>query len=206
MTEPKLEFVACADGQDGHRMAYWLWGDAQAPHLVVCVHGLTRQGRDFDALAQTLLERAQGRIRIACPDIVGRGQSDWLRDASGYQVPQYAADVLAMLGQLHAEHPIETLDWVGTSMGGLIGMGIAGNARLPLPAPIRKLVLNDVGPVVNREAIERIGAYVGTGGRYDSEQQAGDALGAVSARFGGHTPRQWRALSRPRLGRRELPS
>ncbi|WP_390367219.1 alpha/beta fold hydrolase [Variovorax dokdonensis] len=199
MTEPQLEFVACPDNQDGHRMAYWLWGDAQAPHLVVCVHGLTRQGRDFDALARTLLERSNGRIRIACPDIVGRGQSDWLRDPNAYQVPTYAADVFAMLTQLHAASRIESLDWVGTSMGGLIGMGIAGNTQLPMPAPIRRLVLNDVGPVVNREAIERIGAYVGKSGSYDSVQQAADAMWALSTGFGAHTPEEWLALSRPML-------
>ena len=199
MTEPTLESVACADNQGGHRMAWWGWGDPKAQHVVVCVHGLTRQGRDFDTLARALVERARGRVRVVCPDIVGRGESDWLRDPQGYQVPVYAADVLAMLAQLHAAHPVGMLDWVGTSMGGLIGMVIAGSPQLPLPAPVRRLVLNDVGPAINRQAIERIGAYVGTGGRYDSVEQASEAMWALSTSFGEHTPEQWLALSRPML-------
>jgi len=199
MTEPILEFVACADNQGGHRMAYWRWGDPQAPHVVVCVHGLSRQGRDFDELARTLVARAHGRIRVVCPDVVGRGQSDWLRDPGGYSVPVYAADVLAMLAQLHAAHPIAELDWVGTSMGGLIGMGIAGNAQLPMPAPVRRLVLNDVGPAVDPAAIARIGAYVGKGGHHPSVQAGADAMWALSTGFGEHTAAQWLALSRPML-------
>ena len=144
MTEPTLHFVTCADAAGGHRMAYWQWGDADATHVVLCVHGLSRQGRDFDTLAHALLERANRRVRVVCPDVVGRGHSDWLRNPQGYQLPTYAGDMLALLAQLHAEHPIGTLDYVGTSMGGLIGMAIAAARRLP--APIRRLVLNDVGP------------------------------------------------------------
>ena len=120
-------------------MAYWEWnatGDPQHPHVIVCVHGLTRQGRDFDVLAQRLSHQA----RVVCPDVAGRGHSDWLADPMAYQVPQYAADMLALLAQLHQEAPIATLDWVGTSMGGLIGMAIAGQPGLPLPAPVRRLV------------------------------------------------------------------
>ena len=199
MTEPTLRFVTCADTSGGHRMAYWQWGAADAPHRVLCVHGLTRQGRDFDVLARALLERAKGQIRIVCPDVVGRGQSDWLPDPRGYQLPAYAADMLALLAQLHAERAVVTLDYVGTSMGGLIGVAIAGSPKLPLPAPIRRLVLNDVGPSISQAAVERIGAYVGKGGRHDSLEAAADAMWALSSSFGPHTREQWLALSRNML-------
>jgi pimeloyl-ACP methyl ester carboxylesterase len=130
MNEVKLDFVNCTDAAGGHRMAYWQWGDALSAHVVVCVHGLSRQGRDFDVLAQALCEAArqqQRTIRVVCPDVAGRGESDWLKDPMGYQVPAYAGDMLALLAQLQARSPIQTLDWVGTSMGGLIGMVVCGS-------------------------------------------------------------------------------
>jgi pimeloyl-ACP methyl ester carboxylesterase len=171
--------------------------------VVVCVHGLSRQGRDFDMLAQALVQRASGQLRVVCPDVVGRGKSDWLKDPMGYQVPTYVGDMLAMLGQLQQQAPIGALDWVGTSMGGLIGMGIAGTPKLPLPAPVRRMVFNDVGPTVEWKAIERIQGYLGKTGRFDNLQQAADAMWAISTSFGPHTPEQWLALSRPMV--RELP-
>jgi len=176
-------------------MAWWQWGDASAPHLVVCVHGLARQGRDFDTLARALVARAGAPVRVVCPDVVGRGRSDWLKDPMGYQVPTYAADLLALLAQLQQQAPIGALDWVGTSMGGLIGLVLAGQPDLPKPVPIRRLVLNDVGPVIQWNALQRIGQYLGQVGHFESVQQAADALWAVSTSFGPHTPQQWLALS-----------
>jgi len=179
-------------------MAYWEWnatGDPVHPHVIVCVHGLSRQGRDFDTLAAALAPHA----RVICPDVVGRGESDWLADPQGYQIPLYAADMLALLAQLHQQGPIATLDWVGTSMGGLIGMLLAGQPGLPLPAPVRRLVLNDVGPVLQWQALQRIGPYLGEPVRFATEQQAANALWAISTSFGPHTPAQWLALSRPML-------
>jgi pimeloyl-ACP methyl ester carboxylesterase len=195
MSEPKLHDVSCPDASGGHRMAYWQWGDEAAPHVVVCVHGLSRQGRDFDVLAQALCEKAGGQIRVICPDVVGRGRSDWLKDPSGYQVPQYAGDMLALLGKLHAQAPITELDWVGTSMGGLIGVVAAGQPGLPLPVPVRRLVLNDVGPALQWQALARIGTYLGNTGRFESVQLAADAMWAISTTFGPHTSGQWLALS-----------
>jgi pimeloyl-ACP methyl ester carboxylesterase len=193
MTQPTLNYVTCADPAGGHRMAYWQWGDAANPRVVVCVHGLSRQGRDFDVLAAYLADHA----RVVCPDVAGRGQSDWLQNPMDYQVPQYAADMLSLLAHLHQQAPVATLDWVGTSMGGLIGMAIAGQPGLPLPAPVHKLVLNDVGPAIEWSAIQRIAAYLGKAGHFASVQQAADAMWAVSTSFGPHTPAQWLALSRP---------
>lgn len=174
-------------------MAYWSWGDAASLHVVVCVHGLSRQGRDFDVLARALCERAEGRLRVVCPDVVGRGRSDWLKDPMGYQIPAYAGDMLALLAHLKPG----TLDWVGTSMGGLIGIALCGQPGLPLATPVRRLVLNDVGPAIRWEALERIGTYLGQTGRFDSVEQAAAAMLAISASFGPHTPAEWLALSRP---------
>lgn len=195
MSEPTLNFLPCADAAGGHRMAYWQWGDATAAHTVVCVHGLSRQGRDFDVLAQALLERAQhsgGTVRVVCPDVAGRGKSDWLADPQMYQVPTYAADMLALLAHLKPA----TVDWVGTSMGGLIGMAVCAHAKAAVGIQVRRLVLNDVGPVLQWEAISRIGSYLGRVLRFDSLQQAVDAMWAVSTSFGPHTPAQWLELSR----------
>ncbi|MBK8071047.1 MAG: alpha/beta hydrolase [Ramlibacter sp.] len=196
MTEPTLNYVPCPDASGGHRMAWWEWGDPAAGHVVVCVHGLSRQGRDFDVLAQALLARAGGNLRVVCPDVAGRGKSDWLRDPVGYQIPAYAADMLALLGQLHQNAALRTVDWVGTSMGGLIGMALLGTPGLPLPAPVRRLVLNDVGPAIQWQALQRIGTYLGQPVRFDSVQQAADAMWTLSTSFGPHTPEQWLALSR----------
>ena len=206
MNDVKLDFVNCPDAAGGHRMAYWQWGDALSAHVVVCVHGLSRQGRDFDVLAQALCEAArqqQRTIRVVCPDVVGRGESDWLKDPMGYQVPAYAGDMVALLAQLHVRSPIKTLDWVGTSMGGLIGMVVCGSAAswppdLDVPV-VRRLVLNDVGPAIEWQAIVRIGTYLGRAGEFETVEDAADAMLAISSGFGPHTPAQWLALSRPML-------
>lgn len=216
MTQPSLNHVSCPDASGSHRMAYWQWGRPDSTHVVLCVHGLTRQGRDFDVLAQALCAQAErsapGGIRVVCPDVVGRGESDWLQDPMGYQVPFYAADMLVLLNELHAHSSIETLDWVGTSMGGLIGMVVCGQPELSaatpahqadaasacsLPVPVRKLVLNDVGPVLQAHALTRIGAYLGQAGHFQTLQEAADAMWQISKSFGCHTPEQWLKLSRP---------
>lgn len=176
-------------------MAWWQWGDPAAAHVVVCVHGLARQGRDFDVLSQALVSRAERPLRVVCPDVVGRGRSDWLKDPMGYVVPTYVGDILAMLAQLHAQSTIQTLDWLGTSMGGLIGVGVCGTKGLPLPVRVRKLVLNDVGPAIQWQALQRIGTYLGNTGRFASVQQAADALWLISSSFGPHSPEQWLRLS-----------
>lgn len=203
MSDPRLNYVWRDDGAGGHRMAWWQWGPSDAAHVVVCVHGLSRQGRDFDMLARALLARSGGRLRIVCPDVVGRGRSDWLRDPMLYQLPTYAADMLAMLGRLHLQAPVGMLDWVGTSMGGLIGLALAGTPGLPLPVPLRRLVLNDVGPVIQWQALARIGSYLGKAGVFASPQQAVQAMRQVSQGFGPHSDAEWLALSIPML--RPLP-
>jgi pimeloyl-ACP methyl ester carboxylesterase len=196
MAVPTLNYVSCREASGGsHRMAWWQWGQPDAGHVIVCAHGLSRQGRDFDVLAQALLARTDHPLRIVCPDVVGRGASDGLADPMGYQLPNYVGDMLQMLGQIHHAAPITILDWVGTSMGGLIGIGLFGTPNLPLPVPVRRIVLNDVGPEVQWQALQRIGTYLGQTGRFETVQQAADAMWAISRSFGPHTPAQWLALS-----------
>jgi pimeloyl-ACP methyl ester carboxylesterase len=187
MTEPRLNHVQCLDARGLHRMAYWEWGDPANPRVLLCAHGLARQGRDFDTLAQAMVDH----YRVVCPDMVGRGQSDWLADPAGYVLPTYLADVVTLLARLNATQ----IDWVGTSMGGLIGMGLAS-----LPgAPVRRLVLNDVGPVIQYEAIARIGQYLGLPMHWNTVEEAADYLWSISQSFGPHTREQWLALTRPQL-------
>jgi pimeloyl-ACP methyl ester carboxylesterase len=202
---PDLHFLACpslplADGRV-RRMAYWQWGDPQAEHLVLCVHGLSRQGRDFDVLAQALCARAPHPLRVVCPDVAGRGHSDGLPDPMAYQLPTYAGDMLALVAQLHAQAPVAQWDWVGTSMGGLIGILLAGQSALqqasPTWVPITRLVLNDVGPVVAWRFIERLRTYIGQTGHFDTLQAGADHLRRISPGFGPHTDAQWLALSTP---------
>ena len=195
MLQPRLESVICPHPEGQHRMAWWSWGDVSAAHVVVCVHGLTRQGRDFDRLARTLVERAGGNIHIVCPDVAGRGRSDWLPQSALYQPPQYAADMLAMLTRLHQHAPIRTLDWVGTSMGGLIGMVLAGQAQLPLPAPVRRLVLNDVGPSITWDSVQRMQQYVGRYGQFANLVEAAAEMRRLSYGFGPVPEDIWLELS-----------
>jgi pimeloyl-ACP methyl ester carboxylesterase len=193
--QPTLHHISCPDAQGGHRMAYWSWGRQDHPQVVVCVHGLTRQARDFDVLARALVGEDGQRCRVVSVDIAGRGESEWLKDPMAYQVPQYAADMLALLAQLRASDSAQTIDWIGTSMGGLIGMAVAAQPTIGL----RKLVINDVGPALEWQALQRIGTYVGTAPQFASEQAAVDYLWLLSSSFGPHTPEQWLALSRPML-------
>ena len=149
MPQPRLHHVPVLRGRTVQRMAYWEWGDPANPRVLVCVHGLSRQGRDFDHFAQAM----QDQYRVVCPDVFGRGESDWLPDPGAYQVPLYAADMVALIARLN----VPEVHWVGTSMGGLIGMVVAALGN----SPVTRLVLNDVGPAIQADAVTRIGNYLG---------------------------------------------
>lgn len=181
--EPRERSVQCASPSGLHRMAYTEWGDPANPQVLVCVHGLSRNGRDFDDLARAMTDSH----RVVCPDIVGRGRSDWLRDPSGYGVPQYVTDMMVLIARLD----VETVQWLGTSMGGLIGMVLAS-----LPGtPVSRLLLNDVGPAISSESIRRIGEYIGRAPRFAGLEEAERYIRAVSAPFGALSDTQWRALT-----------
>ncbi|GAB1579665.1 alpha/beta fold hydrolase [Bordetella petrii] len=204
MLQPRFDFVTCASPAGLHRMAYCEWGDPDNDRVLLCVHGLTRTGRDFDHLAR----RLAGDFRVVCPDVVGRGRSDWLAAPAGYTVPQYVSDMVTLIARLRPA----TLAWVGTSMGGLIGLGLAGAAayarmmRAARPHPgawpadqdirLERLVLNDVGPRLDPAALGRIGQYVGQPGEFDTFGQAVQAVRQVSATFGPHSDAQWEELAR----------
>ena len=164
-------------------LAYWDWeGPAGAP-VAICAHGLTRNGRDFDTLAAAL----SAEFRVVCPDMPGRGASDWLDDAAGYNFPFYLAAVAALLARLD----VAWVDWVGTSMGGLIGIFLAG-----LPnAPIRRLVLNDIGPLLPKEGLARIGEGLGADPGFSSRDELEAHLRRNYAAFGPLSETQWRQFA-----------
>jgi pimeloyl-ACP methyl ester carboxylesterase len=182
---PRRRSVQCASPKGLHRMSYLEWGDARNRDVVVCVHGLTRNGRDFDDLARALC----GRWRVVCPDVAGRGDSDRLADPLLYALPKYVGDMVTLIARLD----VEAVNWVGTSMGGLIGLVVAAVRN----SPVQRLVLNDVGPTVEPSALARIGTYLGLPIRWKNLDEAADALWAISQGFGPHTREQWLALTQP---------
>jgi len=203
MIEPRLHSIECGSPAGIHRMGFWLWGQEQAANLILCVHGLTRHGRDFDTLARALLDRAAQEgwsVRVVCPDVVGRGSSTWLSDPTQYHPLTYLADLHGLLAYLAEQAPLRRLDWVGTSMGGLIGMLAAAQPKA-LPQAIRRLVLNDVGPRLSWAGLSRIKAYVGQGGPFHSLEAGVAALRATLVGFGPHTDVQWHALNAPMFAR-----
>lgn len=187
--EPRLHRVQCLSPAGLHAMAYAEWGDPSNPDVLVCVHGLTRLGRDFDRLARAMTDR----YRVICPDVVGRGRSDRLRNPAFYAVPQYVADMVTLIARLD----VERVDWVGTSMGGLIGIALAGQPE----SPIRQLVINDVGPALGAAAIARIGSYVGQPVSFANLDEAVDYVSVTAAPFGLKTREDWRELTAPTLRR-----
>jgi pimeloyl-ACP methyl ester carboxylesterase len=188
---PRQRYVQCASASGLHRVAYTEWGDPTNPRVLVCVHGLTRSGRDFDRLAAAFAST----YRVVCPDVVGRGLSSWLADPNGYSVPQYVADMVTLIARLN----VETVDWFGTSMGGLIGLALAG-----LPGtPVRSLLLNDVGPHLEPVAVKRIGDYLGQPARFDTLAQGIDYAAQLAHTFGPLTPDEWREINTPLLHQRE---
>lgn len=175
--------VQCVGPHGLHRMAYTEWGDSNNPRVLICAHGLTRNGRDFDDLARAMADE----YRVICPDVVGRGRSDWLGVKGDYGFPLYVSDMITLIARLN----VKTVHWVGTSMGGIIGMLIASMPH----SPITRLVLNDVGPVITAVSLRRIGPYVGTAPVFPSMEAAEAYIRQVSAPFGPLTDAQWHHLT-----------
>ncbi len=167
-----------------HRIRYFDWGDPRATETVVCVHGLTRNAHDFDRLA----ERLASRYRVITVDIPGRGGSDWLRDPADYSYAQYQLDMTALIARLD----VDRVHWIGTSMGGFLGMLLAAQAGTPL----RSLLVNDVGPFIPKAALQRIADYVGLDNRFSSLAAVERHLRKVHAPFGPLTDSDWYEMAR----------
>ena len=192
-------------GPDGfHRIAYTEWGDARNPHIVVCVHGLSRNSRDFDRLAAGL----EADHRVICMDVVGRGDSDWLADKSGYSFSTYLSDAASLIARvttpiaggllesLHARlggnRPVAKLDWIGTSMGGLIGMLLSAKPG----SPIRRLVMNDVGPFVPWGALISLKGHVGNETHFANYDEVDRYVRRACNGFGPLDDAFWQHLAR----------
>jgi cobalt-zinc-cadmium efflux system protein len=180
-------YVQCVDGKSTHRMAYHAWGNPSNPKVLLCVHGLTRRGSDFKTLAEAMCKE----YYVVCPDVVGRGDSDRLSNPMQYAVPQYVADIAQLVKTLG----VSQVDWFGTSMGGLIGMVYAAMPN----SPIRKMLINDVGPKIEAEAIQRLGSYVGQPFSFANRGDALKRLNTICASFGEHTPDEWETYNGPML-------
>lgn len=187
MPDPSLKSVQCSSPAGLHRVAYKEWGDPLNPKVLLCVHGVTRVGDDFDHLARALCDE----YRVVCPDMVGRGRSGWLRNPEYYTIHQYVTDMVTLIARVTAPGDADGVHWFGTSMGGLVGMVLAS-----LPGtPIRKMVLNDIGPVLDQTAMQRIGEYIGQDVRFPSFEAGAQYVKAVSMSFGPHTEEEWFKLS-----------
>jgi cobalt-zinc-cadmium efflux system protein len=183
----EIFYVTCTSSDGSHRMAYHAWGNPENPKVLLCVHGLTRRGTDFKTLAQAMSHE----YYVVCPDVVGRGHSDRLKNPILYAVPQYVADIAGLIKQLGATQ----VDWFGTSMGGLIGMVYASMPN----NPIRRMLINDVGPRIEPEAIKRLGSYVGQAFAFANRADALQRLNEICASFGAHTPEEWEIYNGPML-------
>lgn len=195
MSSAQIKSVQCLSPAGLHQMVYKEWGDPRNAKVLICVHGLTRVSDDFDALAQVMSDE----YRVICPDVVGRGRSGRLRNPALYQVPQYVSDMVTLIARVQANSESNQVHWLGTSMGGLIGMGLAAQQD----SPITKMILNDIGPLIDPVAIQRICEYVGKEVIFPDYAQALQYIRAISATFGPHSDEQWDKLARSVL--RQLP-
>lgn len=180
--EPRSQHITLSTSEGSFRLHYLEWGDPKAP-VVCCAHGLTRNARDFDFLAKALCQE----YRVISIDYPGRGQSDWRQDPLDYAIPLYAELSLALITHLE----IRNLDWIGTSMGGIIGMVLATNPQ----AGIGRLVLNDVGAVIPLPALQRISRYLAIRQDFDSLNEFEQHLRVIHAPFGPISDPQWQHMA-----------
>jgi pimeloyl-ACP methyl ester carboxylesterase len=189
-TAPRIGQFRSLSPHGFHRVVYYEWGDAANPRVVICVHGVGRNGRDFDVIAEALAPTH----RVLCVDMPGRGNSDWLADPNDYVFPTYLTTLTALIARSGAE----TVGWIGTSMGGLLGIVAAAQPK----SPVRRLVVNDVGPVIEPAALVRIGSYFGKDPTFASYAEIEAYLREISAPFGPLTDPQWEYLTRTNVRRR----
>jgi pimeloyl-ACP methyl ester carboxylesterase len=182
-SQPRLRHLQSLSPHGFHRVAWYEWGAPDARDVVVCVHGVSRNGRDFDVLGDALA----ATHRVLAVDMPGRGRSEWLRDPLDYVFPTYLTTLTALIAASGAP----TVSLVGTSMGGLLGMVLAAQPG----TPVTRLVVNDVGPVIEPSALARIGAYLGTDPAFDDYAAIAAHLRAICAPFGPLTDAQWQHLA-----------
>jgi pimeloyl-ACP methyl ester carboxylesterase len=179
---PTQHNISYETGGETHQLATWTFGDPSNKRVALCVHGLTRNGRDFDYLASTLAETHY----VLCPDLPGRGKSDWLSNTQHYNYDTYTQVLLKLLDSVNAEN----VDWIGTSLGGILGMRIAAEYS----NRVNRLVLNDVGAVVTIKGLERINKYVGITMNFNGREEAEAYLQEIFAQFGIRDPQHWQHL------------
>jgi len=182
MRQHIVELPCPEDACGTHRLAYTEWGDTSNPNCVFCVHGLSRNSRDFDYLASAL----STDYRVVCIDIVGRGKSQWLSDKSHYNYQTYVQDSLALLDHLG----MDQVHWIGTSMGGIIAMLVAQQQA----ERINKLILNDIGFLIPAKSLKRIIEYVGNVAPFDDREHAIEALRVKLSTFGIKDPAHWQHI------------
>jgi pimeloyl-ACP methyl ester carboxylesterase len=187
-TFPRSFQLTCQSSAGAHRLNVTEWGETNNPNVLICVHGLTRCGRDFDSLARAMSDK----YRVLCPDIVGRGESDWLNNKSDYNYPQYVSDMVRLI----AKSGVKSVHWVGTSMGGIIGMLLAAQPH----SPISRFVINDVGTLIPKASLERIAKFMDAKASpvFATLEQAIATVRAISP-FGPLTDQQWRNTTIPLL-------
>lgn len=183
MSEPTDHFYFGLSNEGFHRNYYRQWGDPDNDNIIICVHGVTRLSRDFDTLAEAL----SSEYRVICPDIVGRGYSDWFGNQQNYNFLQYCADMNALIAHINADK----VHWIGTSMGGLIGMILSAMSQ----TPIQSLILNDVGPDLKRIELQRLGKYIGKAPTFNNQKELFDYYKETYQAYGRLPAKQWKNMA-----------
>ena len=190
-TSPRTSSLSGLSPHGFHRVVYYEWGDPANDRVVICVHGVSRNGRDFDVLGEALARTH----RVLAVDMPGRGASAWLPDANDYTFPTYLTTLTALIARSGASR----VSWVGTSMGALLGMAMAAQRETPL----QRLVVNDAGPVIEVSALARIRDYLGLAPTFATFAEAETYIRTVSAPFGPLTDAQWEHLTRTSIAQRD---
>jgi len=150
--------------------------------VLICSHGLTRNRHDFDFIADYLSQS----YRVICFDLPGRGDSDWLANTINYDYPQYVIDALMVISRAG----VDKVDWLGTSMGGILGMLLASMDN----SPINRLILNDVGPFIPKQALKDIAQYVGKLPSYNTAKELENYMRTIYAGFGELSDLDWQQM------------